>query len=128
VAVKELNHEIVFLHKIIPGGTDDSYGIYVAKLAGIPQEIIHRSKQILTKLELSGKLHEKIRHGQKQESQISMFEDNPADTAMKEINEEITGLEINSLTPLQITNKVQEWKEKLEKNGKNTSASSRADK
>ncbi len=61
VAVQEWKDEIVFLHKIVPGGTDDSYGIYVAKLAGIPQEVIQRAKQILSRLELSGKLHDKIR-------------------------------------------------------------------
>jgi DNA mismatch repair protein MutS len=51
VAVKEIDNEIVFLRKIVPGGTDESYGIEVAKLAGIPQEVIDRAKEILYDLE-----------------------------------------------------------------------------
>jgi DNA mismatch repair protein MutS len=123
VAVKEINNEIVFLHKIIPGGTDESYGIYVAKLAGIPHEVIQRSKQILTKLELSGKLHEKIREQLQEETQLSLFTDD-VDATMAEIKEEIIALDIHSITPLQVANKVQEWKGKLAKNGKDPSSSS----
>jgi DNA mismatch repair protein MutS len=60
VAVKEWKDEIIFLHKIIPGSTDDSYGIYVAKLAGVPQEIIARSKKILKELETQGNLKQRL--------------------------------------------------------------------
>lgn len=75
VAVKEWNDEIIFLHKIVPGGTDDSYGIYVAKLAGIPKEITQRAQKILMRLELSGKLHDRIRNHSTLESQLSLFND-----------------------------------------------------
>ena len=51
VAVKEWNEKIIFLHKILPGGTDKSYGIYVARLAGLPQTVIDRSKEVLNNLE-----------------------------------------------------------------------------
>lgn len=51
VAVKEWNDKIIFLHKILPGGTDKSYGIYVARLAGIPHSVIERSKEVLNNLE-----------------------------------------------------------------------------
>ena len=51
VAVKEWNDKIIFLHKILPGGTDKSYGIYVARLAGLPQSVVDRSKEVLNNLE-----------------------------------------------------------------------------
>ncbi|MFH1441840.1 MAG: DNA mismatch repair protein MutS, partial [Candidatus Omnitrophota bacterium] len=114
VAVQEWNDEIVFLHKIIPGGTDDSYGIYVAKLAGIPQEVIQRAKQILSRLELSGKLHDKIRKTHQPESQLSLFTDKDY-TVWQEIKKEISETDINSLTGLQALNKFQEWKIKIKK-------------
>ncbi|MFA5363221.1 MAG: DNA mismatch repair protein MutS [Candidatus Omnitrophota bacterium] len=119
VAVKEWNEEIVFLHKIIPGSTDESYGIYVAKIAGIPRDVIQRSRQILTRLELSGKLHEKIRSRGQEENQLSLFGNIP-DPALEEIGEELDRLDIDSLPPLSALNKLHEWKEKIEKNGKST--------
>jgi DNA mismatch repair protein MutS len=53
-AVKEEGHHIVWLHKIIPGGTDRSYGIQVARLAGLPEEVIDRARQVLAELEAAG--------------------------------------------------------------------------
>ncbi len=150
VSVKEWDNEVIFLHKIVPGSTDESYGIYVAKLAGIPREVIERSKQILTRLELSGKLHDKIRDRLSEETQLSLFTDvnqnvgavprtgrngdsitntpdvgpvprtgRENDSIAEEIIKEIAGFDINSNTPLQVANKVQQWKERLDKNGKN---------
>lgn len=113
VAVKEWNDEVVFLHKIIPGSTDDSYGIYVAKLAGIPKEVIQQASQILSRLELSGKLHDKIRKEYPKDSQIFMFRDNNGGQILKEIKEEINSLDVNSINPIQALNKIQEWKEKI---------------
>ncbi|MBA3353215.1 MAG: DNA mismatch repair protein MutS, partial [Blastocatellia bacterium] len=51
VAVREWNEQIIFLRKIVPGGADKSYGIQVARLAGLPQEILNRAKDILSRLE-----------------------------------------------------------------------------
>jgi DNA mismatch repair protein MutS len=51
VAVREWHDQVVFLHKILPGGTDKSYGIQVARLAGLPKEIISRAKEVLNNLE-----------------------------------------------------------------------------
>ncbi|MDP6685857.1 MAG: DNA mismatch repair protein MutS, partial [Candidatus Omnitrophota bacterium] len=112
VAVKEWKDEIVFLHKIVPGGTDDSYGIYVAKLAGIPKEVLTRSKQILTQLELHGNLDKKISQKSKKETQLSLFSDitNPA---IEKIKDELESLDVNSLSPLDALKKIDEWKEKL---------------
>lgn len=126
VSVKEWDNEVIFLHKIVPGSTDESYGIYVAKLAGIPREVIQRSRQILMRLELNGKLHDKIRDKSSDETQLSLFADNAEPlsqmfatrTGRDEIIDEITNLDINSHTPLEIANKVQQWKDKITGNGK----------
>lgn len=110
VAVREWNEQVLFLHKIIPGGTDDSYGIYVAKLAGIPREVIHRSEQILCRLELSSNLQEKIRNRLAPEDQLQLF---AVDTAeiLRRIENELRELDTNTLTPLQALAKLQELKE-----------------
>lgn len=115
VAVKEWADEVIFLHKIVAGGTDDSYGIYVAKLAGIPSEVVKRSQQILTKLEISGNLQEKIRNRIPPEDQLSLFSDTN-NARLEEIKKEIKNLDLNSLTPLEAFNKLQKFKEKLKEN------------
>ena len=60
IAVKEVEDSIVFLHKILEGGTDKSYGIEVARLAGLPKEVIERSKVIMKKLELEDEIGDKL--------------------------------------------------------------------
>jgi DNA mismatch repair protein MutS len=115
VAVKEWADEVIFLHKIVAGGTDDSYGIYVAKLAGIPGEVVKRSQQILTKLELSGNLQEKIRNRIPPEDQLSLFSGNN-NAILEEIKKEIQNTDLNSLTPLDAFNKLQKLKRKLKEN------------
>jgi len=122
VAVKEWKDEIVFLHKIIPGSTDDSYGIYVAKLAGIPKEVIQRSKQILTQLELQTNLKEQLTTQPSGEEQLSLFDQEDSrvgtrppptknnDPVWAQIKSELQELDINTLTPLEALNKLQEIK------------------
>lgn len=116
VAVREWNDEVIFLHKIAPGGSDESYGIYVAKLAGIPGNVIARAKEILMKLELSGKLHEKIRANLSRESQLSFIMDTGRGI-MEEIREELAELDVDAVTPLAVAHKVQEWKDKIARYG-----------
>ncbi len=111
VAVKEWKDEIIFLHKIIPGSTDDSYGIYVAKLAGIPKEIINRSKQILTQLERNN-LHENILPKKSKEEQLSLF--SGQDKMLEEIKETIAAIDINNLTPIQALKEIEQLKGKIE--------------
>lgn len=110
VAVKEWGEEIIFLHKIVPGSTDDSYGIYVAKLAGVPKEVILRAKQILTQLELHGNLKEKIQNI-KSPMQLTLF--NQSNSAWGKIEKELKEINIDTLTPLQALNKINEWKKKI---------------
>jgi DNA mismatch repair protein MutS len=115
VSVKEWNDEIIFLHKIIPGGTDDSYGIYVAKLAGIPKEVVQRAQKILTRLEISDDLQAKIRNRIPEEEQISLF-NKKNNAILEKIKDEIKNLDVNSLTPLEALNKLQQLKKKVENN------------
>ncbi|HRZ14668.1 MAG TPA: DNA mismatch repair protein MutS [Candidatus Omnitrophota bacterium] len=116
VAVREWNDEVIFLHKIVAGGTDDSYGIYVAKLAGIPREVVQRSRQILTRLELSGDLQETIRKKAPAEDQLSLFQGGD-ERLLREIKEELEKTDINALTPLQALNKLQKIKERIQDHG-----------
>ncbi|MEW5895398.1 MAG: DNA mismatch repair protein MutS [Candidatus Omnitrophota bacterium] len=102
VAVKEWEDQIVFLHKIVPGGTDDSYGIYVAKLAGIPQPIILRAKKILTKLEWSQDVRGAV-GATDQEAQNPQFDLflHPGDPVAEELKKQIEAADLNTMTPLE---------------------------
>ncbi len=114
VAVKEWGDEIVFLHKIVTGGTDDSYGIYVAELAGIPKEVVNRSRQILNNLETQKNIKNKITNNKNDKIQLGLFTEE-ADNKIKEIKKDLTSLNINNLTPLEALNKIYLWKQKLNK-------------
>lgn len=109
VSVKRWEDQIIFLHKIIPGGCDDSYGIEVARLAGVPKMTISRSKELLRLLE-SGKFSQsELAKGiHKSINQRSLFEASPSP-----IEEELKQIEINSLTPLDAFRILSKLKEKL---------------
>jgi DNA mismatch repair protein MutS len=115
VAVKEWNEEIIFLHKIVAGGTDDSYGIYVAKLAGIPKEVVERSQKILARLEIGNDLRSLIRSRVPEEVQIPLF-DPGKNSRLEEIKNEISKIDLDSLTPLEAFNKLQQLKKKVQEN------------
>ena len=115
VSVKEWNNEIIFLHKIIPGGSDDSYGIYVAQLAGIPKEALKRAEHILTRLELDSGLQDKIRNRIPAQEQLTLFTDANS-LLLDKIKKEITELDIDSLTPIQALNKLHKLKERVKEN------------
>ena len=112
VAVKEWKDTIIFLHKIIPGSTDDSYGIYVAKLAGVPKPIIDRARKILTRLELQSDIKEKLAASTGQDHQLTLFQ-NAADPLAEQIRGVLQTMDINSLTPLEALNKLQDIKNML---------------
>jgi DNA mismatch repair protein MutS len=113
VAVKEWKDEIIFLHKIVPGSTDDSYGIYVAKLAGIPADVIQRAKHILAQLEKKNDLKEQLKKNTSNEGQLNLFEAS-RDPIANDIKESIASLDINTLTPLEALNQLQKLKSKLD--------------
>lgn len=112
VAVKEWDDNVVFLHKILPGSADKSYGIHVARLAGVPREVNDRAKQILSQLE-SGHRDQYdrsrlTRRGETADVQLSLFgpEDHP-------IVAELGETDIDQLTPMQALEKLQQWKARL---------------
>lgn len=121
VSVKELKDTVLFLRKLTPGGSEHSFGIHVAKMAGMPQQVIHKANKILKKLEKSHsseELTDKLQSVQN-EMQLSFF--NLDDPLLEEIKEEITHLDINTLTPVEALMKLNEIKRLLTKNKKATS-------
>ena len=110
VAVKEERGEVIFLRKIIPGGVDRSYGIHVAKLAGLPRSVVHRAQEVLDELETeSGKQAQAGSKRIKKEAvqQMQLFvEKSP-------VLEELSKLEIDSLTPLEALTKLYELQKKV---------------
>ncbi|MGD0708469.1 MAG: DNA mismatch repair protein MutS [Anaerolineaceae bacterium] len=104
VAVSEAGSQVVFLHKIIPGGADRSYGIHVAQLAGLPQLVIQRANEILRLLEASSGKATRI--DPSATLQMQLFpETNPLLT-------ELSSLDVNTLSPVEALNKLYEWKKK----------------
>jgi DNA mismatch repair protein MutS len=95
----------VFLHKIVPGGADRSYGIHVAQLAGMPRPVVQRAGEILRKLEASsGKA---VRIDPLVSRQLALFpETNP-------LLEDLKDLDINSLSPIEALNTLYEWKRRF---------------
>ena len=115
VAVREWNDQIVFLHKIVDGGTDRSYGIHVARLAGVPQELVDRAKEILADIEedaegLAPRIAKASRHGKAKDGpqQLGLFS-----PARSEIEAEIEELDLDRLTPIEALLLLREWRQKL---------------
>jgi DNA mismatch repair protein MutS len=121
VSVKELKDNVLFLRKLVPGGSEHSFGIHVAKMAGMPQQVIQKANKILKKLEKSHSSEEmtdKLQMAQN-EMQLSFF--NLDDPLLEEIKEEILHLDIDTLTPVEALMKLNEIKRLL---GKKKKASS----
>lgn len=115
VSVKELKDNVLFLRKLTPGGSEHSFGIHVAKMAGMPQQVITKANKILKKLEKSHsseELTDKLNDAQN-EMQLSFF--NLDDPLLQQIKEEITHLDINTLTPVEALMKLNEIKRLLTK-------------
>jgi len=115
IAVREWGEKIIFIRKIMEGGTNRSYGIQVARIAGVPAEVVARAKEILRNLE-KGELDEvgmpKIARGRKaprpHANQLSLFMDEK-DSVVREIRE----IDLTNLTPLEALQKLNSWKDKL---------------
>ena len=106
IAVKEWNDKIVFLHKLVPGGTSRSYGVEVAKLAGLPAEVIVRAKEILADWEHFAKRN--------RADQLSLFAQNKTETPEPDWIKELKATDINRLTPLQALEFLSYLKSKLD--------------
>ncbi|MEG1701062.1 MAG: DNA mismatch repair protein MutS [Alistipes sp.] len=128
VTIKEIDNKIVFLRKLERGGTEHSFGIHVARMAGMPTSIVSRAEEMLRNLELvygnneivpskspknrkkltSASVREAVDSGASQNMQLSMFQlDDPV---LIQIRDQIKGLDINSLTPIEALNKLNEIK------------------
>jgi DNA mismatch repair protein MutS len=113
VSVKEVNNKVIFLRKLVPGGSNHSFGIHVARMAGMPKSVIKRADEILLQLEgdkngeTLGKPVGEIAQ-QREGYQMSFFQlDDPV---LQQIREEITDLDVNNLTPIEALNKLNEIK------------------
>ena len=116
VSVKELKDKVIFLRKLVPGGSKHSFGIYVAKLAGMPTPVIHRANKMLKRLEkshASEDMQEKLKQATEEDLQLSFFKlDDPL---LEEIKEEILSTNIDTLTPIEALMKLNEIKRMLVK-------------
>ena len=114
VSVKELKDNIIFLRKLVSGGSNHSFGIHVAKLAGMPNMVIHRANKILEKLEKNNKgaeIKDVLKNAQNEEMQLSFFQlDDPL---LENIREEILATNIDTLTPIEALMKLNEIKRML---------------
>ena len=119
VAVKEVNNKVIFLRKLVPGGSEHSFGIHVAKMAGMPRSIVKRADEILKQLERENRQEgiTPAKGGVVQTNgsyQLSFFQlDDPV---LSQIRDEIKNLDVNNLTPIEALNKLNEIKKII--NGK----------
>ncbi|MDD7723137.1 MAG: DNA mismatch repair protein MutS [bacterium] len=119
VAVKEVNNKVIFLRKLVPGGSEHSFGIHVAKMAGMPRSIVKRADEILKQLERENRQEgiTPAKGGVVQTNgsyQLSFFQlDDPV---LSQIQDEIKNLDVNNLTPIEALNKLNEIKKII--NGK----------
>lgn len=112
VSVKELNNKVIFLRKLVPGGSAHSFGIHVAKMAGMPRQIVNRANDILKQLEEShniDNLNKKVKETTKDSGyQLSFFQlDDPV---LSQIKEDILNIDIDTLTPVEALMKLNEIK------------------
>ena len=114
VSVKEVDKKVIFLRKLVRGGSEHSFGIHVAKMAGMPQSIVKRAEKILVQLETdnrqNGDLSKPVGElaTQREGYQLSFFQlDDPV---LEQIRDEIKGLDVNNLTPIEALNKLNEVK------------------
>ena len=114
VSVKELKDTIIFIRKLVSGGSNHSFGIHVAKLAGMPNMVIHRANKILAQLEKNNKsaeVKDVLKQTQHEEMQLSFFQlDDPL---LENIKEEILATNIDTLTPIEALMKLNEIKRML---------------
>ncbi len=113
VSIKEVQNKVIFLRKLVRGGSNHSFGIHVAGMAGMPKSVIKRAEQILKKLE-GGKEAENLAKpleeigGKREGMQLSFFQlDDPV---LKQIRDEIAYLDVNNLTPIEALNKLNDIK------------------
>ena len=116
IAIQENKNNVIFLRKLVAGGSEHSFGIYVAKLAGMPTKVVNRAKEILKTLEDSRSQNqntENIKRVTEENLQLSFFQlDDPA---LENIREELTQIDINTLTPIEALMKLNKIKSMIGK-------------
>jgi len=116
IAIQENKNNVIFLRKLVTGGSEHSFGIYVAKLAGMPTKVVNRAKEILKTLENSRSQDqntENIKRVTEENLQLSFFQlDDPA---LENIREELTQIDINTLTPIEALMKLNKIKNMIGK-------------
>ncbi len=122
VAVREWEDQVVFLHKIVAGAADKSYGIHVARLAGVPRPVIERSKEILAQLEDEhldaegrAKIARRGKSGKRAEIQLTLF--SPIDHPLLD---DVRRIDLNNVTPLAALQLLKHWQETLAAEKKRT--------
>jgi DNA mismatch repair protein MutS len=115
VSVKELKDTVLFIRKLVRGGSAHSFGIHVAKMAGMPQTVIQKAQKILKKLEKDHSGENLSGTGSKTEEDLQLSFFNLDDPLLEEIKEDILNLDINTLTPVEALMKLNELKRMLTK-------------
>jgi DNA mismatch repair protein MutS len=126
IAVKEDGDDLVFLRKIVPGATDKSYGIHVARLAGVPHKVTQRAKEVLQDIEDESAISKESdsKRGRKKKSaqytQLMLFDPEGSSASVAEpdpVVEELKMLDVNSMTPIEALNKLSELQKKAGSGG-----------
>ncbi len=114
VGATEENGKLIFLHKILPGPADQSYGIHVAKLAGLPRVVLREASSMLKRLEAEGA--REINPSRQQLdlfSPVEVVEENPLKAEQEELLDEISQVNLNEKTPLEVMQLVADWQQAL---------------
>jgi DNA mismatch repair protein MutS len=111
VAVRETGDTVIFLHRLEPGGTDRSYGVHVAQLAGLPDQVVHRAREILLTLEGEHRVVPGAPPAPRDPGQLALFVDPPPPDPMMV---ELRALDVDTLTPLEALNRLADFKRQAE--------------
>ena len=111
IQVKETSNDVIFLRKLMPGGSAHSFGIHVAKMAGMPQEIIKISKNVLKGLEKSHGNKNEFQVNDSSELQLTFFD--MENKNYEEFKDELESIDTNNITPMQALVKLSELKNKI---------------
>ena len=106
VAVMEEGNDVVFLHRIVPGGADKSYGVHVARLAGLPQGVVNRAWEVLSDLESGNEQGSRRTSRTTASQQLALF------SVESELTDEVRALDVSNMTPMDALNKLYELQEK----------------
>ena len=113
VSIKEEKNDVLFLRKLVPGGSEHSFGIHVAKMAGMPKKVLNKANSILKKLEKSHSSEQLNKDIKSIKSDIQLEFFKLDDPALEEIKEELLDIDINSMTPMEALLKLSEIKRKI---------------